>query len=66
MIRSMILFSEFPHPATGPGPEHLARLSGLLGMAALEQAWSEITGDALPGVVRDYVNEFLREETGSE
>ncbi|HEV3290257.1 MAG TPA: tetratricopeptide repeat protein, partial [Streptosporangiaceae bacterium] len=39
MVRCVTLFSQFPHPATGPGPEHLARLTGQLGLPALEQAW---------------------------
>jgi hypothetical protein len=37
-----------------------------LGMEALEQAWRGVTGAGVPGVVMDYVKEFLREETAGE
>jgi len=40
---------------TGPGPGHLARLTGELGLAALEACWPRVTGGPLPGAVRDYV-----------
>jgi len=49
------LFDQFPHPATGPGPGHLARLARQLGMSALEEAWRQVTGQPLPGQVRDYI-----------
>ena len=54
-IRSVTLFGEFPHPETGSAPEALARLTRLLGMPALEEAWREVTGQAVPKPVRDYV-----------
>ena len=54
-IRSVTLFGEFPHPETGSAPEALARLTRLLGMPALEEAWREVTGQAVPKAVRDYV-----------
>jgi hypothetical protein len=54
-IRCVSLFGQFPHPATRPGPEHLSRLTKLLGMAALEQSWLEITGQPLPRAVRDHL-----------
>jgi tetratricopeptide (TPR) repeat protein len=54
-VKCVSLFDQFPHPLTGPGPGHLARLTGQLGMQALEEAWRRVTGQALPQVVRDYV-----------
>jgi tetratricopeptide (TPR) repeat protein len=55
MVRCVALFDEFPHPATDTGPEHLARLTTRLGIAALEQCWQQVTGSPLPPAVRDYV-----------
>jgi len=54
-IRCVALFEEFPHPATEPGPRHLARLTQLLGVETLEKYWQAVTGSALPQAVRDYV-----------
>jgi hypothetical protein len=34
---------------------HLARLTKLLGMPALEQSWQQITGHPVPQAVRDYL-----------
>ncbi len=56
MVRCVALFPEFPHPLTGPGPDHLARLTAQLGIDALEASWLEITGSALPKAVRDYIS----------
>ena len=56
MVRCVAQFPEFPHPATGPGPEHLARLTARLGIGALETCWQAVTGNALPRAVRDYVD----------
>jgi tetratricopeptide (TPR) repeat protein len=55
LVRCVTLFSQFPDPATGPGPRHLARLTRQLGMPALEQAWQQATGQPLPQPVRDYI-----------
>jgi tetratricopeptide (TPR) repeat protein len=55
MVRCVTVFGEFPHPATGPGPEHLARLTAQLGMSVLEECWQQVTGGPLPQAVRDYV-----------
>jgi tetratricopeptide (TPR) repeat protein len=55
MVRCVTLFDQFPHPATGPGPRHLARLTRQLGTPALEQAWQQATGQPLPQQVRDYL-----------
>ncbi len=54
-VRCVGLFDEFPHPASGPGPRHLARLTAQLGMGTLEQCWLQVTGSPLPAAVRDYV-----------
>jgi hypothetical protein len=40
---------------TGPGPDHLARLTRQLGMPALEHTWQQVTGNPLPPAVRDYL-----------
>ena len=52
MVRCVALFPEFPHPATGPGPHHLARLTAVLGLPALEASWQRCTGAALPAQIR--------------
>jgi hypothetical protein len=51
------VFDQFPHPAAGPGPGpgHLARLTALLGMPALEQTWQQVSGQPVPQAVRDYL-----------
>ncbi|MCX4671509.1 tetratricopeptide repeat protein [Streptomyces sp. NBC_01381] len=54
-VQCVALFEEFPHPATGPGPHHLSRLSQELGIEALERAWQSITGKPLPLQVRQYI-----------
>jgi len=55
MIRCVTSFDQFPHPATEPGPSQLARLTGQLGLPALEQAWQQVTGQPVPQPVRDYI-----------
>jgi hypothetical protein len=47
MVRCSGVFPEFPHPATGPGPHHLARLTGRLACPPLRQAGSTAPGTAL-------------------
>ena len=54
-VRCVALFDEFPHPATGPGPQHLARLTAGLGVDTLERCWQQVTGHPLPQPVRDYI-----------
>ncbi len=54
-VRCVALFDEFPHPATGPGPMHLARLTAKLGIGALETSWRKVTGQDLPQAARDFV-----------
>ena len=53
MVRCVALFDQFPHPSTGPGPRHLARLTRQLGMPALEETWRQVTGQPVPGQVRN-------------
>ena len=55
-MRCVTLFEQFPHPATGSAPGHLARLTAQLGIDALETSWRDVTGSPLPQVVRDYIN----------
>jgi tetratricopeptide (TPR) repeat protein len=66
MVRCVTLFAEFPHPATGPGPSHLARLARQLGTPALEQAWQQATGQPVPQPVRDYITSHHDQQPGSE
>jgi tetratricopeptide (TPR) repeat protein len=54
-VKCVTTFDQFPHPATGPGPSHLGRLTRQLGLPALEQAWQQVTGQRLPQPVRDYL-----------
>jgi tetratricopeptide (TPR) repeat protein len=61
MVRCVSLFSEFPHPATGPGPGHLVRLTGMLGLPALEASWQRCTGAALPPSISQEVAASLKE-----
>ncbi len=55
VVRCVTLFGKFPHPLTEPGPSHLARLTKVLGVPALEEAWGQVTGQPLPQEVRDYL-----------
>jgi tetratricopeptide (TPR) repeat protein len=58
MVKYVALADNSSHPSTGSGPKDLARLARLarqLGIPRLEACWQQVTGDALPGAVRDYV-----------
>jgi tetratricopeptide (TPR) repeat protein len=55
IVRCVTLFDQFPHPMTGPGPDHLARLTRQLGIPALDHTWQHVTGQPLPQAVRDYL-----------
>jgi len=55
VVRCVAVFDQFPHPAAGPGPGHLARLTRQLGRPALEEAWSRVTGQPPPAAVWDYI-----------
>ena len=54
-IRCVTLFEQFPSPMSGTGPTALARLTGQLGVPALEEAWQHMTGKHVPQAVRDHV-----------
>jgi Tetratricopeptide repeat len=66
MVRCVTLFDQFPHPAAGSVPAHLARLTRQLGMPALEQAWWQVTGQPVPQPVRDYLTSHDDEDLGTE
>jgi tetratricopeptide (TPR) repeat protein len=55
MVRSVTMFTEFPHPMTGSAPAALVRLTSQLGVPALEQAWRQVTGQPVPQPIRDYI-----------
>lgn len=55
IVKSVCLFDTFPHPATGSTSFHLKRLSRQLGLPILERVWQEVTGQDLPAVVRQFV-----------
>ena len=65
-IKCVAMFSEFPHPMTGPAPAHIARLTATLGMDALETSWQEITSRPLPATVRKYVESFPANGSGEK
>ena len=60
-VRCVALFEQFPHPATGPGPRHLARLTAQLGMPALASSWTRQTGQSLPQHVRSAVEQMIKQ-----
>jgi tetratricopeptide (TPR) repeat protein len=62
VIRCIALFPEFPHPATGPGPHHLAQLTAQLGMPALEAGWRKCNGSELPPHVRSEVSRMIADK----
>ena len=55
-VRCVALFEEFPHPSTGPGPMHLARLTTKLGLEALDSSWQVVTGKPVPAALRDHLS----------
>jgi hypothetical protein len=59
-IRCVALFDSFPHPSTGSGPEQLARVTQMLGVPALEEAWQRVTGQSLPVNMRTGVERMIR------
>jgi tetratricopeptide (TPR) repeat protein/tRNA A37 threonylcarbamoyladenosine biosynthesis protein TsaE len=54
-LRCIALFPEFRSPSTGPAPLHLRRLTNILGIEALDQAWTKVTKTNLPADVRAWV-----------
>lgn len=65
-VQCVALFDQFPHPATGHGPEHLARLTRQLGRPALEEAWLQVTGRPVPQPVLDYIASQPDEQPAGE
>jgi tetratricopeptide (TPR) repeat protein len=65
-IRCVALFDEYPHPATGPAPHHLQRLTHLLGSEALEQAWHAVTGHPIPPDILSHATTPAPEGEGKE
>lgn len=61
-VRCIALFEEFPHPATGPGPRHLARLTVKLGVPALEASWRKCTDSNLPLAIRSGIEQMITKE----
>jgi len=65
IVKCVALFEEFPHPAMGPGPSHLVRLTqDVGGITELGKIWVEATGNALPPQVRSFVEDELKGESG--
>jgi tetratricopeptide (TPR) repeat protein len=58
MVRSVSLFSEFPHPETDQAAVHLARLTNKLSFEALEDSWRRCTGKPLPESVRNELKQI--------
>lgn len=54
-VRCVTVFDQFPHPLTGPGPRHLARLTTALGLEALQRCWLEVTGREVPPAVVSFI-----------
>jgi tetratricopeptide (TPR) repeat protein len=63
VVRCVVLFPEFPHPATGRAPRHLARLCGILGISALETSWQRCTNAPLPPDIRATVAEMVKDQS---
>ncbi|MEO1689328.1 MAG: tetratricopeptide repeat protein [Pseudomonadota bacterium] len=61
-IRCITLFDAFGHPATGPAPNHLARLTKTHGADALADAWRTITGAPPPEGLVEALKETGRDE----
>jgi tetratricopeptide (TPR) repeat protein len=57
-VRCVAVFDEFPHPFSGPGPMHLARLAAELGIDALERCWDQVTREPVPQRVRDFISSW--------
>jgi tetratricopeptide (TPR) repeat protein len=55
VVRCVTVFDQFPHPSTGPGPQHLMLLTRQLGIRALEEAWWKVTATVLPRAVRAHI-----------
>jgi tetratricopeptide (TPR) repeat protein len=55
MTRCVAMFDDFLDPQAQSAPGHLARLTEMLGIGALAEAWKQVTGNDLPQAVREYV-----------
>jgi tetratricopeptide (TPR) repeat protein len=62
-VRCVALFEEFPHPATRNGPHHLVRLTGMLGLPALEASWQRCSGVSLPPAIAQVVAARLKDSS---
>jgi hypothetical protein len=60
------LFDQFPSLLTGTGGTALARLTGQLGMPALQSAWRQVTGQPLPQPVYDYIISHHDDQPGGQ
>jgi hypothetical protein len=52
---------DFAAPATSAALSNLIVSTRHLGMGALEETWRQMTGQALPGGVRHYAEDRMRE-----
>jgi tetratricopeptide (TPR) repeat protein len=60
-IRCVALFSDFPSPQTGTGPQRLAGLVAVVGLPALAAAWQRVTGAPLPDHICTAVEQMIAE-----
>jgi tetratricopeptide (TPR) repeat protein len=63
MVRCVSMFDEFPHPATGPGPQHLARLGATLGIDVARRCWVDVTGHPPPPTVVSFLEAGRAEQS---
>ena len=63
MVRCVTVFDEFPHPSTGPGLQHLARLTTALGVDVLRRCWLEVTGQEPPPAVISFIQSNQTKES---
>ncbi len=63
IVRCVTVFDEFPHPSTGPGPQHLARLTASQGVEILRECWVEVTGHGPPPDVVSFIESGRAEES---
>jgi hypothetical protein len=63
-VRAHVLFDALSDRRAGDVTRDLARLTGQMGEAALEQSWQRVTGQPLPDPVRAGVAAILRDQDG--
>jgi hypothetical protein len=61
VVRCVALFNQFPHPASGPGPHHLVRMTRQLGIGTLAETWRKVTDVELPQAVKEYVQQAMED-----